>query len=137
MAGPFPPMGNPPVVKISLIQLAVVLLAALALELTLGRTIALSALLGGTLCVLPNMYFGLRAFELLGAGHRKLRGARASQRTVGSFYRAETGKFVMTLVGFAAVFATVRTLNPAVLFISYGLCVILHWILVARLHTTK
>ncbi|QKX18948.1 ATP synthase subunit I [Microbulbifer sp. YPW1] len=130
-------MRNPPVVKISLIQLAAVLLAALALELTLGRVIALSALLGGTLCVLPNLYFGLRAFELLSPGGRKLRGARASQRTVASFYRAETGKFVMTLAGFAAVFAAVKPLNAAVLFISYSLCVILQWILVARLHATR
>ncbi len=137
MAGLFPPMRNPPVVKISLIQLAVVVLAVLALEFTLGRVIALSALLGGALCVLPNLYFGLRAFELLGPNRGKVRGARASQRAVGSFYRAETGKFVMTLVGFAAVFASVKTLNPAVLFISYGLCVILQWILVARLHTAK
>lgn len=144
-----PPMRNPPVVKISLIQLSVVLLVALALELTLGRVIALSALLGGLLCALPNLYFGLRAFELLGRGkllgkgsdllkdRHQLRGARASQRTVASFYRAETGKFVLTLTGFAAVFATVKSLNPAVLFVSYGLCVILQWILVARLHAPK
>ncbi len=128
-------MRNPPVVKISLIQLAVVVLAALALELTLGRIIALSALLGSLLCVLPNLYFGLRAFELFGPDRDKIRGARASQRAVGSFYRAETGKFAMTLVGFAAVFASVKTLNPAMLFISYSLCMILQWILVARLHT--
>ncbi|WP_231758951.1 ATP synthase subunit I [Microbulbifer elongatus] len=137
LAGLFPPMRNPSVVQISLIQLAVILLAALALEFTFGRVVALSALLGGALCALPNLYFGLRAFELLGPDRGKIRGARASQRAVGSFYRAETGKFVMTLVGFAVVFASVITLNPAVLFISYGLCVILHWILVARLHATK
>ena len=130
-------MRNPPVVKISLIQLVVVLSAALALDWTQGRVIALSALLGGLLSVLPNLYFGLRAFELLSPGRRKLRGARASQRTVASFYRAETGKFVMTLAGFAAVFAAVKPLHPAVLFISYGLCVILQWILVARLHAAK
>ncbi|WP_105102580.1 ATP synthase subunit I [Microbulbifer pacificus] len=129
-------MRNPPVVKISLIQLAVVLLVALALEWTQGRVVAISALLGGLLCVLPNLYFGLRAFELM-KGRRQMRGARASQRAVASFYRAETGKFVLTLTGFAAVFATVKPLNPAVLFVSYGLCVILQWILVARLHATK
>ncbi|MFV8782909.1 ATP synthase subunit I [Microbulbifer sp. SA54] len=140
LAGQAPPMRNPPVVKISLIQLAVILLAALALELTQGRVIACSALLGGLLCVLPNLYFGLRAFDLMGSGRfapdqrGKLRGARASQRTVMSFYRAETGKFVLTLAGFAAVFAAVRPLNAAVLFVSYSLCVILQWILVARLH---
>ncbi|WGL15372.1 ATP synthase subunit I [Microbulbifer bruguierae] len=137
LAGLFPPMRNPPVIKISLIQLAVVVLVAVALDVTLGRTIALSALLGSLLCVLPNLYFGVRAFELLGPNRGKLRGARASQRAVGSFYRAETGKFAMTLVGFALVFTMVKTLNPAALFISYGLCVILQWILVARLHTTK
>ena len=135
-------MRNPPVVKISLIQLAVIVLVALMLELTQTRVIAVSALLGGLLCLLPNLYFGLRALELLGprvpgADRGKVRGARASQRTVRSFYRAETGKFVLTLLGFAMVFIAVKPLNPAVLFISYGLCVILQWILVARLSTTK
>ncbi|WP_288128957.1 ATP synthase subunit I [Microbulbifer sp.] len=130
-------MRNPPVVKISLIQLTVVLLVAAALELTQGREIAVSALSGGLLCVLPNLYFGLRAFELLGPGRRDVRGAHASQRTVASFYRAETGKFVLTLMGFAAIFATIRPLNGAVLFVSYGLCVILQWILVVRLTAKK
>ncbi|WP_323846144.1 ATP synthase subunit I [Microbulbifer magnicolonia] len=122
-------MTKPPVFVIAAVQLLLVSAAAAVLHLYDRPVAALSVILGGALCALPNAYFGLRAFQ----GHPRERGARAANRVVGNFYRAETGKFVLTLLGFAAVFAAVRPLNPAALFIAYGLCVIVHWLLVARL----
>lgn len=118
-------MQKPPVLIIAAVQLLLVSLASAVLHYRGQPVTALSVLIGGALCVLPNTYFGLRAFR-----HS---GARAANRVVESFYRAETGKFVLTLVGFAAVFAAVRPLNAAALFISYGLCLVLQWLLVARL----
>ncbi|SEA17838.1 ATP synthase subunit I [Microbulbifer marinus] len=118
-------MTKPPVLVIAAVQLLLVSVAGAVLHLNGNPVTALSVFIGGALCALPNAYFGLRAF--------RDSGARAAHRVVGNFYRAETGKFVMTLVGFAAVFAAVRPLNAAALFISYGLCVIVQWVLVARL----
>ncbi|WP_237068151.1 ATP synthase subunit I [Microbulbifer guangxiensis] len=118
-------MSKPPVLKIAAVQLLLVSLVGATWHFLGNPVTALSIFLGGALCALPNAYFALRAFR-----HS---GARAAPRVVESFYRAETGKFVLTLVGFAAVFAAVRPLNAAALFISYSLCVIVQWLMVARL----
>ncbi|SDK42444.1 ATP synthase subunit I [Microbulbifer yueqingensis] len=118
-------MYKPPVLLIAAVQLLLVSLAGAVLHFGGRPVTALSVWIGGALCALPNAYFGYRAFR-----HR---GARAAHRVVESFYRAETGKFILTLAGFAAVFAVVRPLDAAALFISYGSCVVLQWLLVARL----
>ena len=117
-------MQKPPVLIVAAVQLLLVSLAGAGLHASGRPVTALSVVLGGALCALPNAYFGLRAF--------RDSGARAAQRVLENFYRGETGKFVLTLVGFAAVFVVVRPLDPAALFISYGLCVIVQWVLVAR-----
>lgn len=117
-------MHRTPVLRIAAVQLLLASLTAAALQVRGDRVTALSVLLGGLLCALPNAYFGLLAFR-----HR---GARAASQVVQSFYRGETGKFVLTLLGFAAVFAAVRPLNAAALFISYSLCIVLQWLLAAR-----
>ncbi|AMX03934.1 ATP synthase subunit I [Microbulbifer thermotolerans] len=118
-------MTKPPVLVIAAVQLVLVSLAAAVLHFY-GRPVsALSVFLGGALCALPNAYFGLRAF--------RESGARAADRVLQNFYRGEVGKFVLTLTGFAVVFASIKPLNPAAVFISYGLCVILQWLLAARL----
>ncbi|MEW5250360.1 ATP synthase subunit I [Microbulbifer sp. 2201CG32-9] len=118
-------MLKPPVLIVAAVQLLLVSLAGAALHLSGEPVTALSVVIGGALCALPNAYFGLRAFR-----HG---GARAAHRVVSNFYRAETGKFALTLVGFAAVFALVEPLNPAALFASYGLCLAVQWGMVARL----
>lgn len=122
-------MQRSPVLVIAAVQLLLVSLAGAGLHLSGKPITALSVVIGGVLCVLPNTYFGLRAFQ----GGPRDRGARAANRVLQNLYRGETGKFVLTLVGFAAVFAAVRPLDPVALFISYGLCVIVQWLLVARL----
>ncbi|MGL6159580.1 ATP synthase subunit I [Microbulbifer sp.] len=122
-------MYKPPVLVIAAVQLLLVSLVSAALHFCGKPVIALSAFIGGVLCALPNAYFGFRVFH----GERRHSGARAAGQVVESFYRAETGKFVLTLVGFAAVFAAVRPLNAAAVFISYGLCLLVQWLLAARL----
>ncbi|GAA5443776.1 hypothetical protein Misp06_01954 [Microbulbifer sp. NBRC 101763] len=118
-------MTKPPVLRIAAVQLLLVSVASAVLHLSGKPVTALSVFIGGALCALPGAYFGRRAF--------RDSGARAAPRVVGNFYRAETGKFILTMAGFAAVFATVKPINAAALFISYALCVIVQWILVARM----
>lgn len=120
-------MHTPPVWIIFMIQSAVVVLVALGVGYWRDSTIALSTLLGGALCILPSTYFGLRAFR----GRRQ--SADAGREVVKAFYNAERDKFILTLVGFALVFAAIRPLDPVVLFVSYGLCILLQWFLAARL----
>lgn len=127
-------MQKPPVLVIAAVQLLLVSLAGIGLHYGGAPVAALSVVIGGALCALPNAYFGLRAFrDYLGRGEPRNRGARAASRVLENFYRGEVGKFVLTLVGFAAVFAVIKPLDPAALFVSYGCCVIVQWLLAARL----
>ena len=87
---------RPPVYQITLWQLSLLLTLGLGLSLFDGR-LALAALAGGLIQIIPSAYFALLAF--------RYRGARASYLIAQSFYRGEVGKYVMTLVGFAAVFS--------------------------------
>jgi len=81
--------------------------------LLLDRTMALSFFLGGLICTLPNMYFALRLFRRRGPG-AALAAARAG-------YAAAAGKFALTALGFAAVFALLRPIAPVAVFSGYGL----------------
>lgn len=80
--------------------------------------IALSLLLGGLIQLLPSMYFARQVF--------KYSGARAAQRVAQSFYRGELGKYVLTAVGFALVFALYENQSPLALFSGYGLMLLSH-----------
>ncbi|WP_285762571.1 ATP synthase subunit I [Biformimicrobium ophioploci] len=116
-------MKKSPVLRIALVQLLLTLAAALAL-LAFDTVAARSVLLGGLLCAVPNAYFGFYAFR-----HS---GARNTREVLKGFQRGEAGKFALTLAGFAAVFATVRPLNALLLFIAFGVCTLLQWLLAAR-----
>ncbi|MFK0570227.1 F0F1 ATP synthase subunit I [Endozoicomonas sp.] len=101
---------QPPVHRVVVAQLAVSAVLALVL-LPQGITFALSALLGGLCCSLPNAYFVWRAF--------RYRGARSAKLIVSSFYRGEAGKLVLTTAGFILVFTLVKPLEPLALFGSF------------------
>lgn len=112
-------MSKPPVLVIAAAQLLLVSLAGAGLHYGGKPVTALSVVIGGALCALPNAYFGLRAFrgmpwrgkpQPFDRGTQQ-RGARVASRVLENFYRGEAGKFVLTLAGFAAVFALVRPLN--------------------------
>ena len=61
-----------------------------------GRDAAFSALVGGWIATLANLYFAIQAFRYTGA--------RSSQQIVGAFYRGEAGKFVIVSLLFIAAF---------------------------------
>ena len=98
---------SPPVYRVVVTQLAVCTVLTLAL-LPLGTHFALSSLLGGLCCALPNAYFVVKAF--------RYRGARSAKQIVSSFYRGEAGKLVLTTVGFILIFTQVETIEPLALF---------------------
>ncbi len=83
-----------------------------------------SILTGACLYIIPQSYFALYAF--------RFRGARASRLIAQSFYRGEVGKYVLTLVGFACVFSSPATWSTVLVFVSYGLAMILGNILQAK-----
>jgi|TARA_B110000116_G_C16774613_1_gene555113 ATP synthase protein I len=113
---------RPPVYQITLWQLSFLLALGLGLSLFDGR-LALAALAGGLIQIIPSAYFSLLAF--------RYRGARASYSIVRSFYRGEVGKYVMTLVGFAAVFSVfgkqLQAEYGGVVFVSYAVMLLVQF----------
>lgn len=101
---------RPPVFRVSLIQSAILIIAGIGLSLW-DTPIAIAVVTGGLIAVIPHLYFTLYAFRFMGA--------RASRDIARSFYRGETGKFVLTLVGFACVFIGRPDIQPIPLFGGY------------------
>ena len=74
-------------------------------------TLAYSALLGGAIWLMPNLYFARQAF--------RFSGARAAPHIARALYLGETGKFVLTVVAFGVVFAAIQPLNAPALWAAY------------------
>jgi ATP synthase protein I len=97
----------PPVYRITLAQLAVLgLLSIVTLALT-DTTTTVSLAAGAACSALPQAWFAL---QLFGRGGR--RGAEAAR----AGYAAEAGKFLLSAVGFALVFALLRPVVPLAVF---------------------
>lgn len=82
-----------------------------AVALFWGFDAGLSALAGGLVCWLPNMYFAFRAF--------RYRGARAARQIVRSFYAGAAGKLILSMALFAIVFIKMQSVNPPALFAGF------------------
>lgn len=109
-------ISRPPVHRITAVQLAVLL----ALWVVLARwdtVAALSLALGGLVAVIPHAWFALGVFRWRGAGFAR-RAARAG-------YTAEIGKFLLSIAGFALVFALVRPIVGWAVFAGYGVMLVI------------
>ena len=107
---------KPAIHKVSLIQLAILLLACLGI-LGFDGTLAISAFCGGLIAVVPNAYFSSYAFRYTGATQ--------TPNVVRAFYQGQLGKFLLNMTGFAVVFTLYKSVNPAALFISFFAMVLL------------
>jgi ATP synthase protein I len=90
------------------------LLCAIALPLVsfgYGIPVALSLLCGAACAVLPQAWFALRMQRAAGFG-----AARAARLSMA----AEGGKFVLSAVAFAVVFAVVKPAQPLLVFVGYA-----------------
>lgn len=84
-----------------------------------GKQAALSALIGGFICVIPNMYLA-----------HKLSAKRTADVNVlkSNLYVAEFGKILITIALFAGVFATQEWIHPLALLAGFGLTQLTHWL---------
>ena len=99
------------VAKILLAQTLLSVALAVVFGSAMGRTAAISVLLGGALCVLPNAFLARRLLSK--------KAVSSPRRALRAAWLGEIGKLVITAVLFAAVFIHVRPLNPALLFLSF------------------
>lgn len=111
---------RPTVRRILVVQLAVLVAMAVIGWLTGGLADANSAALGGAVAVLPNLYFFWRV--------QHLAGGRNARQAVSGFYRAEAGKFGLTVALFALVFAAVPLSNHALFFGAYVVTLFAYWL---------
>lgn len=110
---------RPPLVNVILVQFCIVLCLSV-----LGSFISMvhgySALLGGVICAVPNAWFAYRSFAF--------QGARAANRIVKSFYKAEAVKLALTALLFGMTFKFVDPIEPLTLFIAFILVQMVHWL---------
>ena len=99
-------------------QGALALVLAL-LALPFGAVAAMSVGLGAGIALAGSLYFALQAFR-----HG---GARQASQIVQGFYKGEAGKFVITVLLFAAVFAGVRPLRAGWLLTGFILEQLVVW----------
>jgi ATP synthase protein I len=104
-------IARPPVHRITLAQLVFLPLLCAGLWLLRGQVSAVSVLCGGLVAILPQAYFAARAF--------RWRGASAARQIARASYAGEIGKFILSVAGFALVFAAVRPIEGAAVFIGY------------------
>lgn len=107
------------VVGTILIAQVLVTCAFAACLVIVGKQAALSALIGGFICVIPNMYLA-----------RKLTARRTADvsELKNNLYTAEFGKILITIALFAGVFATQEWIHPVALLAGFGLAQLTHWL---------
>lgn len=113
------PLRGLPVFNVLMAQLAVLTLISALLLIWLGWKTGYSGFLGGLIAWLPNLYFARKAFHY--------HGARAARDILKSFYAGEAGKFVLTAVLFALVFAGVKPLNAVSVFAVFIVTQMVSW----------
>jgi ATP synthase protein I len=103
-------LARPPVHRITLAQLALLVPLCLGL-LAFDKVLAYSMLGGGLIAVVPQAYFAALAF--------RWRGARSAKAVARSSYAGELGKFVLSVTGFALIFALVPPIDAVAVFAGY------------------
>ena len=120
-------IARPPVHRITLAQLATLTLLCLPL-LAYDQVVAWSLAAGGLIAIIPQAYFARLAF--------RWRGAKSARAVARSSYAGEFGKFMLSVAGFAVVFATVRPISGLAVFAGYlamlAIQIIGSWLLLSR-----
>lgn len=111
------PLKRPPAQHITLFQM-VVLLSVSTVLLFVGAPssqLAWSFLAGGLIAVFPQAWFAARLFRNTGA--------QSARTMVRSAYIGETGKYLFSIAGFAALFSMVKV-NALIVFGAYLLMLV-------------
>jgi ATP synthase protein I len=110
-------IARPPVHRITLAQLALLVPTCLILT-AFDKVCAYSLASGGLIAIVPQVYFASRAF--------RWRGASSARAIARSSYVGEIGKFLLSVAGFAAVFALVRPIDGLAVFAGYLAMLVVH-----------
>ncbi|MAV08199.1 MAG: F0F1 ATP synthase subunit I [Gammaproteobacteria bacterium] len=114
---------KPELLKATLYQIAALLLVVAFIGMT-DKLMAVSALMGGLIQILPQAWFSWQAFKYAGASN--------VDKVVQSMYRGELGKVVMTATLFAILFTVDKQWNYIALFTTFLLMIPLQWFLTQK-----
>lgn len=114
---------KPELLKATLCQLAVLLVLVVMISMT-DKLMAVSALVGGLIQILPQAWFSWQAFKYAGASN--------VDKVVQSMYRGELGKVVMTATLFAILFTVDKQWNYLALFTTFLVMIPLQWFLTQK-----
>ena len=111
-------IARPPVHRITLFQCIGLTLLALVSVLFYNDVRTYSLICGGLVAIVPQAFFALRTF--------RYRGAQSPHAMARAGYSAEIGKFFLSCVGFAIVFALLRPIDGAAVFAGFVAMLTLH-----------
>jgi ATP synthase protein I len=114
---------KPELLKATLCQLAALLVLVVMISMT-DKLMAVSALVGGLIQILPQAWFSWQAFKYAGASN--------VDKIVQSMYRGELGKVVMTATLFAILFTVDKQWNYLALFTTFLVMIPLQWFLTQK-----
>ncbi|WP_438951073.1 ATP synthase subunit I [Porticoccus sp.] len=114
---------SPPVARIALVQLMVLLVSVLAL-LPLDSVLCWSLLIGGVIQIGPHAYFTRQTFRYMGA--------RQTPKIIRAIYRGEAGKLLLTVVLFGLTFSYMSPVSIPAIFLGYGAMIIVQWLCAAK-----
>lgn len=100
--------GRQPILLILLAQVVVAGALAGVLALWQGQVVAVSALLGGAIAVIPNAFLAARLMQP--------KAGTSAEAMLRAAWLGELGKLVLTALLFAAVFVSVRPISGLALF---------------------
>lgn len=117
-------MKSPVIFMLKIQFLAVVFLTGFTYSFS-GFITAYSLALGTVLHIIPNAYFSIYAF--------RYQGATNATWITRSFSRGESGKLMLTLVGFALIFRFVKPLSSLSLFAGFCCMLVLQWFIARKI----
>ncbi len=108
------------VIRLTIAQLLVALVGSLLAWVVIDSGSAISVALGALVAFLPQAFFVHR----MAIFQQRAPASRNALR----LFRAEAGKFGLTVALFAIVLSTVPPSNPAFFFSAYVAVVLMHWL---------
>ena len=113
-------LNKSPVFSLLLAQCLLAISVAILLFFMKGMVAGYSALCGGLIARLPNLYLARKAFQY--------DGARSARLIVRSFYLGEAGKLVLTAALFVLVFIEIKPLSALSLFLGFIATQLVCWV---------
>ncbi len=103
-----------------IIQVSLTFLTAAVVLLTAGQVAAYSALLGGLIYLVPNLYQVKQVFSTSDSNNIR--------QILRDLYKSEIWKMALTIVLFGVVFSTVKPIEPFSIFGVFILMQLVAWI---------